>query len=188
MESITGRENKMNRPSQRRANPNHPHTQKAEARLARRHSRADARWHARWEEEQYGGSLNESHSDIVLTALARGIFEATPHRHTSGRRPDWTLQPAHIHQVFLAAALAGDFARTGAHPLVAAALRRLSTLALRRDDAAPSEAAIVTGIRLVTVDLFATADVDVTPCQGGLSIFACDTFSFHVVKADGSHA
>jgi hypothetical protein len=33
-------------------------------------------------------------------AAARRLFEATPHRHPSGRTPDWDLQPEHIRDVF----------------------------------------------------------------------------------------
>lgn len=44
----------MNRPPTRRADPTHPHTMKATARRIRRLERDDARWHGRWEGEQYG--------------------------------------------------------------------------------------------------------------------------------------
>lgn len=44
----------VNRPATRRADPTHPHTMKATARRIRRLEREDARWHGRWESEQYG--------------------------------------------------------------------------------------------------------------------------------------
>lgn len=31
---------------------------------------------------------------------ARALFDAQPHRHPSGRTPDWNLQPEHIRDVF----------------------------------------------------------------------------------------
>ena len=31
---------------------------------------------------------------------ARAIFDATPHRHPTGKTPDWRRQPEHIKDVF----------------------------------------------------------------------------------------
>lgn len=37
---------------------------------------------------------------MTINEQARAIFDATPHRHPSGRTPDWNLQPEHIRDVF----------------------------------------------------------------------------------------
>lgn len=99
------------------------------------------------------------------------------------------MQPASVRDVFVAAASVGAFLRTGAHPLVARSLFRLSVLSRRREGHVPTEAAVVAAIRIVTVDLPATADLDIDVIEGGdgsISIFSADAFTFHTAGADGS--
>ena len=43
---------------------------------------------------------------------ARALFDAMPHRHPSGRAPDWDFQPEGVREVFR------GFARTGRDPRI----------------------------------------------------------------------
>lgn len=181
----------MNRPSQRRANPDHPHTFKRNQRLLRRHERYMERWHARWEAEQYGGGLDESPSAAVLERLAQTAFEIMPHRHPSGRTPDWSLQPACVRDVFAARAYSGRFDGLGVSGMLAGHLSQLQTLSRVRSDSigydsVPTEAAVLAAVDAVTGDL-ARADLDISVCSpGGISILDVDTFVFWRIDADGS--
>jgi hypothetical protein len=185
-----GREKKMNRPSQRRADPHHPHTFKADQRRARRHARFMDRWHARWEAEQYGGGLDESASAAVLERLAQAAFEIMPHRHPSGRTPDWSMQPESVRRVFVSRAYASRFDGPGIPERVAGHLSLVHVLSrVRTDstgyDAVPTEAAILAAIPLVTGDL-AAADLEITVSDdGGLSVLDVGTFVFRRIDADG---
>jgi len=186
-----GREKKMNRPSQRRADPHHPHTFKADLRRARRHARFMDRWHARWEADQYGGGLNENPSSVVFERLAQAAFDIVPHRHPSGRTPDWSMQPQSVRRVFETRAHTSRFDGPGVPDTAAGHLSALRTLACirsdnARSDAVPTEAAILAAIPLVAGDL-AEADLEITVFDtGGLSVLDVGTFVFSRIDADGT--
>lgn len=115
------------------------------------------------------GDLDEGASIFVVERIARALFEAMPHRHPSGRTPDWSFQPASIRDVFIQHADAGKFDRLGIPADLAANLRKLHAFAQPPADersVPPSAAVLISAIDVMTGD-FAGHEVDVTLSDDG---------------------